>query len=139
MIRLGQDFTYGQDLSEPMRSPNLGGNALLRVFSMRRKRLRCNIRVYFLEACRRCFLRTERMPCSMRLFAERPRSTASFLIALIKASSRVVVNFFLPICQSRIFVIPYVGKNLQFLYHRMYVYTEEKYPKSVSSFTISAR
>ena len=79
------------------------------------------------------------MPCSMRLFAERPRSTASFLIALIKASSRVVVNFFLPICQSQIFVISYVGKNLQFLYHRMYVYTEEKYPKSVSSFTISAR
>jgi hypothetical protein len=27
------------------------------------------------------------------------------LIALIRASSRVVVNFFLPICQSRIFVI----------------------------------
>ena len=28
---------------------------------------------------------------------------------------------------------------MQFLYHRMYVYTEEKYPKSVSSFTISAK
>jgi hypothetical protein len=61
------------------------------------------------------------------------------LIALIKASSSVVVNFFLPICSSRVFVYPYVGKKMQFLYHRMYVYTEEKYPKSVSSFTISAR
>jgi hypothetical protein len=28
---------------------------------------------------------------------------------------------------------------MQFLYHRMYVYTEEKYPKSVSSFPISVR
>ncbi len=48
------------------------------------------------------------MPSSIRSFAERPRSIASFLIALIKVSSRVVVNFFLSMGKLLIFVVRYV-------------------------------
>lgn len=48
------------------------------------------------------------MPSSIRSFAERPRSIASFLIALIKVSSRVVVNFFLSMGKLLIFVVIYV-------------------------------
>ena len=48
------------------------------------------------------------MPSSIRSFAERPRSIASFLIALIKVSSRVVVNFFLSMGKLPIFVVIYV-------------------------------
>ena len=48
------------------------------------------------------------MPSSIRSFAERPRSIASFLIALIKVSSRVVVNFFLFMGTLWILVVVYV-------------------------------
>ena len=68
-------------------------------------------RVYFLEALCRYLLRTERMPSSIKTFVERPRSIASFLISLIKVSSRVVVNFFLLICRLPIFVLRCVRQN----------------------------
>ena len=51
------------------------------------------------------------MPSSIKTFVERPRSIASFLISLIKVSSRVVVNFFLLICRLPIFVFRYVRQN----------------------------
>ena len=51
------------------------------------------------------------MPSSIRTFVGRPRSIASFLISLIKVSSRVVVNFFLLMCRIPIFVLRYVRQN----------------------------
>jgi hypothetical protein len=59
------------------------------------------------------------------------------LISLIMLSSRVVVNFFLPIPISNALLASICQtKGKQFLYHRIYVYTEKRYPGSVCHFAV---
>lgn len=91
--------------------------------------LQCMTAYYdlFFEVFLRCLLRNRWIPSSINSFAEQSRSIASFLISLIRSSSRVVVNFFLSfirwhrcirrIFNSTIFAI-YVPTCIRLAYYR---------------------